>query len=171
MFREAVAHSGKAVLMRILTLPGDGIGDEITAAPLTELEAVQVRLERDGLGWVLPDDVDPEEPVEDWAALLPTLDPTTRGWKERAFYLDPALAPYIFDTVGNGGTTAWWNGRIVGAYYQHDDGRVEPVLHGDPGRRARAALDREAERLTEWMAGEVVTSVYKNELSKSARLP
>lgn len=40
MFREAVAHSGKAVLMRILTLPGDGIGDEITAATLTVLEAV-----------------------------------------------------------------------------------------------------------------------------------
>lgn len=143
----------------------------IVRQALAELAAVEVRLERDGSGWVLPDDVDPEPPVEDWAALLPVLDPTTMGWKERAFYLDPALAPYIYDTAGNGGTTAWWNGRIVGAYYQHEDARIEVVMHGDPGRQAHAALDEQAARLTDWMAGEVVSSVYKNELSTSVKLP
>jgi len=38
---------------------------------LSDLGAVQVRLERAQTGWVLPDDVDPEPPVEPWAALLP----------------------------------------------------------------------------------------------------
>ena len=34
-------------------------------------------------GFVLADDLDPTERPEPWAALLPTLDPTTMGWKER----------------------------------------------------------------------------------------
>ena len=32
-------------------------------------------LDSGGTGWVLPDDVEPVEPVAPWAALLPTLDP------------------------------------------------------------------------------------------------
>src|SRR5260370_41580603 len=56
-------------------------------------------------GWVLPDDVDPEPPVEPWAALLPALDPTTMGWKDRDFYVDPDFAPAVFDWAGNVGTT------------------------------------------------------------------
>ena len=43
---------------------------------LSDLSAVQVRLQRAQTGWVLPDDVNPEPPVEPWAALLPALDPT-----------------------------------------------------------------------------------------------
>lgn len=143
----------------------------IVRAALAALDAVHVRLDRDGTGWVLPDDVDPEPPVEPWAALLPVLDPTTMGWKQRDFYLAPDDAPYLFDTAGNGGTTAWWNGQIVGAYAQHPDGQVEVIYRSDPGRDARAALDREAERLTGWLDGEVVGSVYKSQLMKGIPLP
>ena len=39
-------------------------------------------------------------------------------------------------------------------------GRVHVVLRGDPGARARRALDDEAERLTAWLGGEVVGNVY-----------
>ena len=45
--------------------------------------AVEVDLDGER-GYVLPDDVDPEPPVEPWAALLPVLDPTTMGWQERS---------------------------------------------------------------------------------------
>lgn len=140
-------------------------------AALSTLEAAEVALEGDRIGYVLPDDVEPEPEVEPWAALLPVLDPTTMGWKERDFYLDPEDVRYLFDTNGNGGTTAWWNGRIVGAYVQDDAGRVELVLHHDPGAAGRRALQEQADRLTDWLEGEVVTSVYKSHLMRGEPLP
>ena len=44
----------------------------------------------DGTGYVLEDDVEAPGAVAPWVALLPTLDPTTMGWKERAWYLGAA---------------------------------------------------------------------------------
>ncbi len=47
-------------------------------------------VELDGVtGYVLADDVDPPAGARPWVALLPTLDPTTMGWKERAWYIGP----------------------------------------------------------------------------------
>jgi hypothetical protein len=138
---------------------------------LADLAAVEVSLDGGGTGWLLPDDLEPEEPVGPTAALLPVLDPTTMGWKERGFYLDPADAPFLFDTAGNAGTTAWWDGRIVGAWVQDEAGRVEVLLRDDPGPEARAALDAEARRLTAWLDGQVVGSVYKSQQMKRLPLP
>jgi hypothetical protein len=131
---------------------------------LSDLNALQVRLEREQTGWVLPDDLDPEPPVEPWAALLPALDPTALGWKERDFYLDPDFYPAIFDWSGNCGTTAWWNGKIVGAYVQDGAGRVELIVPQDPGPAARRKLNAEAKRLESWLDGERVTAAYKSPL-------
>ena len=138
---------------------------------LADLGAVAVALESGGTGWVLPDDLEPEPPVEPWAALLPVLDPTLMGWKQRDWYLDPAHVPYLFDTNGNGGTTAWWDGRVVGCYVQDGEGVVRVVLREDPGADARAALDVEADRLTRWLAGESVNSVYASRQMREALLP
>ena len=138
---------------------------------LADLEAVAVSLDGGGTGWLLPDDVEPEAAVAPAAALLPVLDPTTMGWKERDFYLDPADRPYHYDTAGNGGTTAWWEGRIVGCWVQDEDGRVEVVLRRDPGRVGRRALDAEADRLTAWLDGQVISSIYKSQLMKGLPLP
>jgi len=131
---------------------------------LSDLNAVQVRLEREQTGWVLPDDVDPAPPAEPWAALLPALDPTTMGWKDRDFYLAPALSSAIFDWSGNCGTTAWWDGRIVGAYVQDDAGRIELIVPTDPGPAGRAALQAEARRLGDWLDGQKVSALYKSPL-------
>ena len=57
------------------------------APALAALGAVEVSLDGGGTGWVLPDDVDRGADAEPWAALLPVLDPTLMGWKERGFYL------------------------------------------------------------------------------------
>ena len=46
-----------------------------------------------GPGFLLPDDLDDVPEPEPWAALLPVLDPTTMGWKQRDFYLDPEDRP------------------------------------------------------------------------------
>lgn len=138
---------------------------------LAHLGAVEVDLEGGGTGWLLPEDLDPEPEVEPWAALLPTLDPTTMGWRERDFYLDPTHTPFLFDSNGNGGTTIWWDGRIVGCWVQDPDGVVLPILREDIGSDGNAAVRAEAERLSTWLDGHVISSVYASAQMKQARLP
>lgn len=136
---------------------------------LADVSAVEVSV-AGGTGWVLPDDpllADPEAPVEPWGALLPVLDPTVMGWKERDFYLGPH-APLLFDRNGNAGTTTWWDGRVVGCWVQDPDGAVVLELLEDVGADARAALDAEAARLTSWLAGHRVSTVYPSPAMKRA---
>ncbi|MFV0525844.1 MAG: winged helix DNA-binding domain-containing protein [Acidimicrobiales bacterium] len=121
-------------------------------------------LVRDAL--LMADDTDPVDPPEPWAALLPVLDPTTMGWKHRGFYLGPHR-DRLFDRNGNAGSTAWWNGRIVGGWAQRPDGEVVVLPIGDVGAEAEAALEREAERLTTFLAGDVVGSVYHSPLVRA----
>ena len=73
-------------------------------------------------------------------ALLPPLDPTTMGWFERDWYLGPHK-PQLFDTAGNAGPTAWWDGRIVGGWHQAESGEVELQLLEDVGADGRAAIE------------------------------
>ncbi|MFK4083704.1 winged helix DNA-binding domain-containing protein [Kribbella sp. NPDC020789] len=140
---------------------------------LADVDAVEVSLDGGRTGWVLPDDVQPETP-EPWAALLPSLDPTVMGWKERDFYLDPADRPYLFDSNGNAGNTAWWDGRIVGCWLQDADDPAAPVklvIHEDIGPAGRAALQAEADRLTQWLDGVRITNVYASPQMRGLRLP
>lgn len=148
-----------------------GATKTIVRRALADVGAVEVGLDGGATGWVLPDDITPVEAVEPWAALLPTLDPTVMGWKERAFYLDPADTPYLFDSNGNAGNTAWWDGRIVGCWVQDDDARVHLVLRDDVGAKARTALELEAERLTSWLDGVRITNVYASPQMRGAILP
>lgn len=132
---------------------------------------MQVSLDTGEVGWLLPDDLEPVASPGRWAALLPVLDPTTMGWRGRAFHLHPDDAPHLYDTNGNGGTTAWLDGRIVGAWVQDDSGVVRTVLRHPVDPEGQALLDVEAARLTKWLSGVRVTSVYASPLMKSARLP
>ena len=92
-----------------------------TKQALTDCGAVEVQL-TSGPGWLAPDDEPTPEP-EPWVAVLPGLDPTTMGWKQRDWYL-PTAAVESFDSSGNGGPTAWVDGRIVGAWAQTRDGEI-----------------------------------------------
>lgn len=134
---------------------------------LADVEAVEVGLEHGPTGWVLPDDLPDEDPVEPWAALLPALDPTTMGWKERGFYLGNH-AELLFDTNGNAGPTAWWDGRIVGGWTQREDGTVVVVPAERLDAAAARALDAAAQRLSGLLAGDVVKSVYQSPLVRAA---
>lgn len=136
---------------------------------LADLDAQEVALDDGSTGWVLPDDTEDTAPLEPWAALLPTLDPTVMGWKARAFHLDPAHVPHLFDVNGNAGTTAWWDGRVVGCWVQDPDGVVVLSLLDDVGSTGLAALESEAERLTTWLDGTVVGTVYASPLMKRAK--
>lgn len=135
---------------------------------LADLGAVQVSLEHGATGHLLPDDLDDVPEPDPWAALLPVLDPTTMGWKERGFYLGADDVAHLFDANGNAGTTAWWDGRIVGCWVQDPVGRVRVHLLADAGSRARTALDREAERLTTWLDGTRVSTIYTSAAMKAA---
>lgn len=148
-----------------------GATKTIVRRALADLGAEQVALDGGGTGWVLPGDDEPAEEVAPWAALLPTLDPTVMGWKERAFYLDAADTPYLFDRNGNAGNTAWWDGRIVGCWVQDDAARVHLVLRAGVPAAGRRALAEEAERLTAWLDGTRITNVYASPQMRGARLP
>jgi hypothetical protein len=73
-------------------------------------------------GWLAPDDLGSPAP-EPWVAVLPSLDPTTMGWKDRGWYL-PAAAAAAFDRNGNAGPTIWVDGRVVGAWAQTRAGEL-----------------------------------------------
>ena len=132
---------------------------------LADVEAVAVSLDDDETGWLLPDDLDPVRDPGHWAALVPSLDPTTMGWKQRGFHLGEH-AEKVFDRNGNGGPTAWWDGRIVGVWFQRDDGVVEVALVEDVPRAAQRALDAKAAELTGLLDGDVVRSIYLSPLAR-----
>jgi hypothetical protein len=118
-------------------------------AALASLPLATVDL--DGTTGFLPaDDLEPVEAPEPWAALLPTLDPTTMGWKERDWYLGPH-GRMLFDSAGNAGPTVWWDGRVVGGWAQRADGEIVHRLLEDVGSEAERAIGAEAERLQAWV--------------------
>ena len=101
-------------------------------------------------GFVLADDLGAVEKAEPAAALLPTLDPTTMGWKERHWYLGEH-ASLVFDSNGNAGPTVWWDGRVVGGWSQRRDGEIVYRLLEDVGRDAVRAVDVETARVAAWL--------------------
>jgi hypothetical protein len=133
-----------------------GSTKRVVRTALADLDAVEVDLDGGAVGYLLPDDLpdgaDDAPPPQ--AHLLPELDPTTMGWKERGFYLGPH-AEHVFDRNGNGGQTAWWDGRIVGGWRQNkDEGHIELHPFEELPAVAMRALTEQAEALAGWL-GEV----------------
>lgn len=64
-----------------------------------------------------------------------------------------------------------WSGRVVGCWVQDPDASVRVILREDVGADAVGAFDREAARLTGWLDGEIVNSVYASRQMREARLP
>jgi len=115
-----------------------------TKKALADVRPPAVELDDGGVGFVLPDDIDPVRRSRPWVALLPSLDATTMGWKERDWYLGDH-GSLCFDRMGNAGPTVWCDGRIVGGWAQRKDGEIVYLLLEDVGREATAAVDAAAE--------------------------
>jgi len=133
-------------------------------AALGQLATAEVDL--DGTpGVVLAGDEDPAPPTAPWAALLPALDPTPMGWRERGWFLG-GYGPALFDRSGNIGPTVWWDGRIVGGWAHRPGGEVVFRLLEDAGAEAVAAVTAEAERLQAWLGPARVTPRFRTPLER-----
>jgi hypothetical protein len=135
-----------------------------TRAALGQLAIAEVDLDG-GTGVVLAGDQDPAPVTQPWAALLPALDPTPMGWRERGWFLGDHGAA-LFDRSGNIGPTVWWDGRIVGGWAQRPDGEIVFRLLEDPGSAAAAAIGAEAESLQAWLGPTRVTPRFRTPLER-----
>ncbi len=129
-----------------------------------EVGAVEVALGR-GSGFLLPSDLELPVPPPDWVALLPGLDPTVMGWKERDWFLGPH-ARALFDRNGNAGPTIWFNGRVVGGWAQRRDGAVAARILEPVPPEAEDRIAAEAERLTAFLGAVRVTPRFRTPLEK-----
>ena len=159
--RELPVDTARAELVRRWLLAfGPGTRDDVTwwtgwgvgatRQALAAAGAVEVRLDDGQAGYVLPDDLEATPEPEPWVALLPVLDATTMGWKDRGWYLGPHRAA-LFDSAGNAGPTIWADGRIVGGWAQRPDGEIAVHLLEKVDAEITAMIDAEAARLAAWL--------------------
>jgi winged helix DNA-binding protein len=137
-----------------------------TRHALAAVKAVEVRLDNESIGYVLPGDEGPITPPEPWAALLPGLDATPMGWKERDWYITPELRTQLFDTMGNIGPTVWWNGRVVGGWATRADGEIVWRALTELEPEATKAIDAEVVRHAQWLDGACVTPRFRVPLER-----
>jgi hypothetical protein len=135
-------------------------------AALAAVDAVEVDLTgaAGAIGYVLPDDAEPQAAPERWVALLPALDPTAMGWTDRAFY--GADDKVLYDRSGNIAPTVWSDGRVVGVWAQRDDGEVAVRLLVDTGRETAAAIDEAADSLGKWLGPARVKSRFRTPVER-----
>jgi hypothetical protein len=119
-----------------------------TRQALADCGAVEVDLD-DVTGWLAADDP-PLAPVEPWVAVLPGLDPTIMGWKQREWYL-PSTSLEVFDGVGNGGPSLWVDGRVVGGWAQNKDGSIHVHYFERVGADRRREIDQRIDELKSWI--------------------
>lgn len=119
-----------------------------TKQALSDCGAVEAELEGEA-GWLAAEDP-PLGPVEPWVAVLPGLDPTIMGWKQRGWYL-PKTSLEVFDTVGNGGPSLWVDGRVVGAWAQSKDGSIHTHYFERVAASRRREIDQRIEQLKSWI--------------------
>ena len=145
LVRRWLARFGPATVTDVKWWTGWTMGE--TRKALAAAGAVDVELEG-GAGLALPDDLELVPAPEPWVALLPGLDATPMGWKERDWYLGEH-GRLLFDNAGNIGPTIWADGRIVGGWAQRKDGEVVYRLLEDAGSDVVAAVEAGVERLAE----------------------
>ena len=99
------------------------------------------------------------------ATLLPSLDPTPMGWKQRDWFLGVDRR-HVFDYAGNIGPTLWWDGEIIGSWAVASTGEVRTAILADRGSEARHAIDAAAALLQDRLEGAVVTPAMRTPLER-----
>ncbi|HSJ27771.1 MAG TPA: winged helix DNA-binding domain-containing protein [Acidimicrobiia bacterium] len=158
---------GPGTLTDLKWWAGWNVGE--TKAALRAAGAVEVSLEH-VTGFVAAGDETPVDDADDWVALLPALDSTPMGWKERDWYLGPH-AGRLFDRNGNVGPTVWWNGRIVGGWAQRSDGSVPVLILEDVPQSVRRRVVGESERLADFLGDTRFTPRFRTPLERELTAP
>ena len=133
-------------------------------AALHAIGAVEVGLDG-AIGYVLPDDVGTRQTKGRRVVLLPGLDATIMGWKERDWYLG-RHGSQLFDRTGNAGPTVWVDGRVIGGWGQGPGARVVTRLLEPVDSEAEGLIEDEAARLTGWLSGTRVTPRFRTPVEK-----
>jgi hypothetical protein len=121
-----------------------------TRRALDDAGAIAVAMETadgDIDAWLAPDDLDTVRGPSKWVALLPGLDPTTMGWKDRRWYLEVGVASHVVDRNGNAGPMIWVDGRVVGSWVQRKDGTIALGWLTDVPPARRAQVEAKAREL------------------------
>ncbi len=130
-------------------------------AAIDDVGAVEVDLGEDGSGFILPDGLEDVPEPDTWVALLPSLDSTAMGWKERSWYLGDHEEE-LFDRNGNAGPTVWVDGRIVGGWAIAPDGEVRYEVFEDIGSEAATLVEARCHDLEKWLDGTSVTPRFRS---------
>lgn len=132
-----------------------------TRAGLADVGAVEVDIEEGGTGYLHPEDLDPVEDPVPWVSLVPSLDSTTMGWKERDWYMG-RHGSILFDRNGNAGPTIWSNGKVVGGWAQRKDGEIAYEVFEDVGTDVAQMIEARAAQLRVWMGETVITPRFRS---------
>ncbi|NUR09684.1 MAG: winged helix DNA-binding domain-containing protein [Nocardioidaceae bacterium] len=138
-----------------------------TRDALADCGAVEVAV-AEGAAYVAPGDDTAVRAPGPWVALLPGLDPTTMGWKERDWYL-PAACAATFDRMGNAGPTIWVDGAVVGAWDQAPDGSIRTHYCVDVPAARRAEVEGRAAEVAGWLGDVRYTVRFPSPLSTALR--
>ena len=162
------------LLQRWLTTFGPGTEADLrwwTGWPLRDvrkalgaLDTTEVEVDS-GRAFVLSEDLAATPLQEPWANLLPSLDSTVMGWRDRDWYLG-TRSGQLFDRNGNAGPTVWWNGRVVGGWACTAGGSVAYRLLEDIGSEGEALVEELASELEKWVGDTRVTPRFRTPLEK-----
>jgi len=142
-----------------------------TTAALEDVSATPVEVEsEDGSSspaWVLPgDETDPRQSRhETCVRLLPGLDPTIMGWKQRHWYVGDRGSE-LFDRNGNAGPTIWVDGRAVGAWVQAANGEIltHVLDEHDHDPATLQLVHEQAAALQAWLGDTRITHRFRSPL-------
>ncbi len=136
-----------------------------TKRALAVLDTREVELDDSGPAWLMADDTEPVAQAGPWLALLPSLDPTPMGWRDRDWYLGDHVGA-LFDRNGNIGPTIWADGRIVGGWSQTTGGDIATRLFERLTKPQLKMLDVEVERLKSFVGDTRIKPSFPTPLQK-----
>ena len=138
--------------------------DALEHLPLEEVDLhgqSGIVLADDDLQDALDEHADP--PV---AALLPALDPTPMGWKERDWILS-VDRQQVFDSAGNIGPTLWWDGEIIGSWAVTPAGDIRTAIINERGTAAEQAIQKAAARLHQRLDSAVIVPAARTPIERT----
>jgi hypothetical protein len=151
-----------------------GWGTKVVAQALSDIGAVPVTAEADGDGtpvaaWLHPDDTESVHAPAGWATVLPSLDPTLMGWKQRDWMFGDhaTFGATVFDRNGNVGNCVLADGALVGTWAHRRDGTVAVEYFGTVPASRRRLVDQSVERYLSVVGTTVVRPRYPAPLQAS----